>query len=79
MAPFSHMANPTIYDHRGSMSTDRTSASMDDSEGMLPAQRVRKPIRVKGIYRLSDFIIQRTLGTGSFGRVHLGVLDLSDI
>ena len=26
-------------------------------------------------YKLSDFIIQRTLGTGSFGRVHLGMLD----
>ena len=24
--------------------------------------------RTKGSYRLSDFIIQRTLGTGSFGR-----------
>lgn len=27
--------------------------------------------RPKGQYRLSDFIVQRTLGTGSFGRVHL--------
>jgi len=33
-----------------------------------PALQVRKP---KTSYRLSDFIIQRTLGTGSFGRVHL--------
>lgn len=32
---------------------------------------VRKTQRPKGTYRLSDFIIQRTLGTGSFGRVHL--------
>lgn len=32
-----------------------------------------KPRRTKGHYRLTDFIIQRTLGTGSFGRVHLGV------
>lgn len=32
-----------------------------------------KPRRPKGHYRLTDFIIQRTLGTGSFGRVHLGV------
>lgn len=30
--------------------------------------------RPKGSYRLADFIIQRTLGTGSFGRVHLGKL-----
>lgn len=29
-------------------------------------------LRPKGSYRLSDFIIQRTLGTGSFGTVHLG-------
>ena len=29
-------------------------------------------LRPKGLYRLSDFIIQRTLGTGSFGTVHLG-------
>lgn len=34
-------------------------------------QAVNKP---KGSYRLEDFIIQRTLGTGSFGRVHLGML-----
>ncbi|KAI9791116.1 MAG: camp-dependent protein kinase catalytic subunit [Peltula sp. TS41687] len=31
-----------------------------------PAPRV-----TKGKYQLTDFIIQRTLGTGSFGRVHL--------
>jgi hypothetical protein len=28
--------------------------------------------RTRGRYKLDDFIIQRTLGTGSFGRVHLG-------
>lgn len=28
--------------------------------------------RPKGCYKLADFIIHRTLGTGSFGRVHLG-------
>jgi protein kinase A len=33
--------------------------------------------RQKGTYRLTDFIFQRTLGTGSFGRVHLGELDAS--
>ncbi|EKM53625.1 uncharacterized protein PHACADRAFT_98884 [Phanerochaete carnosa HHB-10118-sp] len=36
-------------------------------ESAVPLQ-VRRPT---GTYRLSDFIIQRTLGTGSFGRVHL--------
>lgn len=40
-------------------------------EEVVP-QIVRTPVRPKGSYRLADFIIQRTLGTGSFGRVHLG-------
>lgn len=68
------------YDHRGSISTARTSASLDDVDaGMMPIelQRFLKPSRPKGTYRLHDFIIQRTLGTGSFGRVHLGMLLLS--
>jgi hypothetical protein len=60
------------YDYRGSVSTERTSASQDTQE-FIENRRVRLPQRPKGTYRLSDFIIQRTLGTGSFGRVHLGV------
>lgn len=66
-------------DHRGSISTQRTSESskrgesvdetrpIDDS--LFPYQR-----RAKGTYKLPDFLFQRTLGTGSFGRVHLGRL-----
>lgn len=68
------------YDHRGSISTARTSASLDDADAGMMAielQRFLKPSRPKGTYRLHDFIIQRTLGTGSFGRVHLGMLLLS--
>ncbi|KAF9463591.1 kinase-like domain-containing protein [Collybia nuda] len=42
---------------------------MDGIEQQTPVERVIK--RPKGTYRLSDFIVQRTLGTGSFGRVHL--------
>ncbi|KAH9927799.1 kinase-like domain-containing protein [Fomitopsis serialis] len=38
-------------------------------EDALPARFLA--LRPKGSYRLGDFIIQRTLGTGSFGRVHL--------
>ncbi|KAJ3550658.1 hypothetical protein NMY22_g330 [Coprinellus aureogranulatus] len=71
-----------VYDHRESISTQRTSASTGDEQPHLamivdpnaPAQARfpgRKTQRPKGTYRLSDFIIQRTLGTGSFGRVHL--------
>ena len=67
----------THLEHRGSISTQRTSESskrgesVDDTrpidESNFPCQR-----RAKGIYRLADFLFQRTLGTGSFGRVHLG-------
>ncbi|KAJ7579314.1 kinase-like domain-containing protein [Mycena floridula] len=65
------------YEYRGSISTERTSLSeyskrgdsLDFPETAAPAMpRVRRP---KGSYKLQDFIIQRTLGTGSFGRVHL--------
>ena len=40
--------------------------------GVLPTQQPSTTIReTKGKYALADFNIQRTLGTGSFGRVHL--------
>ncbi|KAF2218199.1 kinase-like domain-containing protein [Elsinoe ampelina] len=40
--------------------------------GTIYTQTVTNPVReTKGKYTLQDFIIQRTLGTGSFGRVHL--------
>lgn len=63
------------HEHRGSISTQRTSESSKRGESVddarmqesFPHQR-----RQKGTYRLSDFYFQRTLGTGSFGRVHLG-------
>lgn len=62
------------------MSTERTSSSTPKEEPMEmqveePPTVVErpKPRRPKGHYRLTDFIIQRTLGTGSFGRVHLGM------
>ena len=70
----SHIPNIPMYNYRGSISTERTSASQDDVEGIFETRRVRFPQRPKGTYRLSDFIIQRTLGTGSFGRVHLGMV-----
>jgi protein kinase A len=34
-------------------------------------QQSQQPRETKGKYALNDFMIQRTLGTGSFGRVHL--------
>jgi hypothetical protein len=67
----------THLEHRGSISTQRTSESSKRGESVdeahpigdsnFPCQR-----RAKGTYRLADFLFQRTLGTGSFGRVHLG-------
>ena len=37
-----------------------------------PTQPTANPVReTKGKYTLNDFAFQRTLGTGSFGRVHL--------
>lgn len=60
-------------DHRGSISTEATSsksiATTDVTEG---SSFPRKVAREKGTYKLNDFIIHRTLGMGSFGRVHLG-------
>lgn len=70
----SHIPNVPVYDYRGSISTQRTSASQEDVQEIVETRRVRLPQRPKGTYRLSDFIIQRTLGTGSFGRVHLGTI-----
>jgi protein kinase A len=69
----------SLLDYRGSISTARTSTSdwskrgssleSFDSSLVLQNSIITRP---KGTYRLSDFTIQRTLGTGSFGRVHLG-------
>ena len=85
-AHYSSGSGVSRFDYRGSISTERTSASdwsskrgdsMDVVVEDKPSIAVDKPIervakRPKGTYRLSDFIVQRTLGTGSFGRVHLG-------
>lgn len=66
-------STPLEY-HRGSISTTRTSSTefsiQDIDEPLIPLPRVTS--RPRASYKLDDFIIQRTLGTGSFGRVHLG-------
>ncbi|TRM68945.1 putative cyclic AMP-dependent protein kinase catalytic subunit [Schizophyllum amplum] len=76
-------SDATLYDHRGSLSTQRTSfselSSVRRGLGAIPEQddmearlnRLQLYARNKGTYRLEDFYIQRTLGTGSFGRVLL--------
>lgn len=56
---------------------DQSSASSEQGQVVQAAQttvqtQVRTESRsTRGRYALSDFVIQRTLGTGSFGRVHL--------
>ena len=45
-----------------------TAPVADNSDGAVVGA---EPRPVKGKYTLTDFQIQRTLGTGSFGRVHL--------
>jgi hypothetical protein len=72
--------NAVLYstDHRGSISTEATSTTGGSKSIALDAAAAdapgfpRKAAREKGTYRLNDFIIHRTLGMGSFGRVHLG-------
>jgi len=64
------------FEHRGSFSTQRTSESSKRGESVDETRPVAESFfpyqcRAKGTYRLSDFYFQRTLGTGSFGRVHL--------
>ncbi|KAH7925304.1 kinase-like protein [Leucogyrophana mollusca] len=73
--PSISLITPSEY-HRGSISTERTSSSEwskrgDSFEVAETPALPRASHRPKASYRLTDFIIQRTLGTGSFGRVHL--------
>jgi len=68
----------TLYDQGDCISTERMSTTREEpvefeSEAPIVVE-LPKPRRPKGHYRLNDFIMQRTLGTGSFGRVHLGML-----
>lgn len=73
----------THFDHRGSISTERTSFSdlskRGDSLDVLPEEPMQPRLvkKTRGSYKLADFVIQRTLGTGSFGRVHLGAYPLA--
>jgi protein kinase A len=94
-AHYSSGSGASQFDYRGSISTERTSASgwsskrgnsMEGVEEENPdvEEELEKPIerlpkKPKGSYRLSDFIVQRTLGTGSFGRVHLGMFFFTSV
>ncbi|KAI9826381.1 MAG: camp-dependent protein kinase catalytic subunit [Thelocarpon impressellum] len=73
-APRVEAAAPAELPTKMSISQDGAAAS-NGSAAQQPAARLAPPRptpRVtKGKYSLGDFAIQRTLGTGSFGRVHL--------
>jgi protein kinase A len=76
MQPASH-ASPQHTGQSNAASIDNiinsNSGSNDaQSQGQPQGQQAQKPERVtKGKYSQEDFQLQRTLGTGSFGRVHL--------
>ena len=64
---------PEYYFYDDSISsapTSRTSTSTDAWGDLPPFQSAS--FRPKASYKITDFIIHQTLGTGSFGRVHLG-------
>jgi protein kinase A len=54
-------------------STPKTAENTPSSGNPASAANMEKtaPRQTKGKYTLTDFTIERTLGTGSFGRVHL--------
>jgi protein kinase A len=88
-SPSSSLTSTSVLSHRPSISTQATSVASeyskpkDDNKMQLDTitvtttpvvqPAVQAQARPAGSYRLSDFIIHRTLGTGSFGRVHLGI------
>lgn len=61
-------------EQRASLSTQRTSVTNFIKTADVPdIPKIPGAVnRPQGSYKLTDFVIHRTLGTGSFGRVHLG-------
>ncbi|KAH0536876.1 cAMP-dependent protein kinase catalytic subunit [Glutinoglossum americanum] len=69
-SPTYHQNSPTINNLINPPQNDQSSQSFQPPTGNEGQDKggVRQ---TKGKYALNDFAIQRTLGTGSFGRVHL--------
>jgi hypothetical protein len=68
------LLNQTPEQPSPSPSQNATSPPPQSGGQQLLQQQVSRdntPRETKGKYALNDFMIQRTLGTGSFGRVHL--------
>ena len=70
----STLATSAVADNNSEWGKRHSSVASMRIDYEEPEQRVTLPKsqRPKGHYSLSDFYIHRTLGTGSFGRVHLG-------
>jgi protein kinase A len=75
-----NLINPPQHDGAGQSMASQTKpepangSAKHDSSQLKHAQAVQQPTvirQTKGKYSLGDFEILRTLGTGSFGRVHL--------
>jgi protein kinase A len=76
----SNLINPPQHDGAGQslqtaqMASTNNGAIVTNGPAMEAVQQSQQPVQArttKGKYTLGDFEIQRTLGTGSFGRVHL--------
>ena len=70
---------PSITNLVNQPQSDGSDPSKMDNQGVgtglpavsVPGNATPQPRTTKGKYSLTDFTLQRTLGTGSFGRVHL--------
>ena len=73
-----HTGDPGHNPHHDGAAVSRPESYMSSTNGaadnkpILPSNhQAAVPRSTKGKYQLQDFALKRTLGTGSFGRVHL--------
>ena len=72
MASAVHQPQPSQNQGQNASGISNILTSHRADRGNNPHQELRAEVRsTKGKYSLDDFTLQRTLGTGSFGRVHL--------
>lgn len=67
----SHPDNAASVNHIINSPANAGSQQQNASQGQAHSQPAQKERTTKGKYSQEDFTLQRTLGTGSFGRVHL--------
>lgn len=69
-APVTSTPDPAAKGPNGEAKSDMNVANIVNPAGGAVESK-NQPRQTKGKYTLTDFKIERTLGTGSFGRVHL--------